>query len=53
MNVRAHSFLLLCLPLVLLAGKAVMAQNFPVTPANPTAFEKRNVGGSLGSASSG
>ncbi len=48
---QARCFLLFCLlgySFVVGDGE-VLAQNFPVTPANPTEFKKRDLGGSLGS----
>lgn len=44
--------LTLVLPLFVF-GNLASAQNFPVTPANPTEFKKRDLGGTLGSAVAG
>ncbi len=47
---------ILPLPVVLIAFgllTSAHAQNFPVTPANPSAFAKRDLGGGLGSSVAG
>lgn len=45
---RASSFFVV-LSALLAAVISASAQNFPVTPASPTEFKKRDLGGSLGS----